>query len=349
MNLSTTHTALLIHNSLSLLFQTPSRLKPSGWIGHLPFAFWLIDASRPKTLVELGAHHGVSFCAFCQQAAKLNLNCQFYAIDSWQGDDQAGFYGNEVYEDLAAFVHKNYPSFAHLVRCQFDEAAPLFDDRSIDLLHIDGLHTKEAILHDFETWLPKVSDKGVVIFHDINARQPGFGGFAAWNDISVNYPHFAFDHAFGLGVLLTGINAPSDLKDLCDLEREQKEELKSFFANVGTMYQALHDIYFDYEQKLNKAWLERCDLQAQHNTHAKNLQATFEKEKKHLQVTFEEEKKHLHNHYQNILTEHQQAYESTQQRCLNLENALDGMRNSKSWKITAPLRLGARLFRKRSQ
>ena len=40
-----------------------------------------------------------------------------------------------------------------------------------------------------ETWLPKMSERGIILMHDINARIPGFTGFDAWRDIAAKYPH----------------------------------------------------------------------------------------------------------------------------------------------------------------
>jgi len=69
----------------------PDRLDgQSAWVGHLPFAFWIIDAVRPDQFVELGTHTGVSYCAFCQAIEKLDLSTVAYAIDTWEGDAHSG-------------------------------------------------------------------------------------------------------------------------------------------------------------------------------------------------------------------------------------------------------------------
>src|SRR4029453_4419543 len=80
----------------------PSRLSPSAWTGHVPFAMYLVDLLRPKILVELGTYYGVSYCAFCQAVSERGLSTLCYAIDNWEGDPQSGFYGPQVLADLKA-------------------------------------------------------------------------------------------------------------------------------------------------------------------------------------------------------------------------------------------------------
>jgi len=75
----------------------------------------------------------------------------------------ANHYKESVFLDLQRF-HRRYESFSVLYRMTFDQALANFPDASVDLLHIDGLHTYDAVKTDFETWRRKLSDRAVVLF-----------------------------------------------------------------------------------------------------------------------------------------------------------------------------------------
>ncbi|WP_128291924.1 class I SAM-dependent methyltransferase [Afifella aestuarii] len=197
------------------VFQVPERIGASGWLEHTPFAFWLIDKLRPERLVELGTHTGISFCAFNQAIKQLGTATACHAVDTWQGDQHAGYYGDNIYNELARYNEDRYGSFATLIRARFDEALAHFDDGAIDLLHIDGLHTYEAVAHDHKTWLPKVKEGGVILFHDTNVRRGDFGVHRYWAEIAEGAHAFEFLHGFGLGVLVKGEPRNEAMAALC--------------------------------------------------------------------------------------------------------------------------------------
>ena len=204
-----------------------------SWQEHIPFAFAVMQMLRPRIFVELGTHKGDSYLAFCQAVESLNLSTTCYAVDTWEGDGQAGYYENKIYDELKTYHDKLYARFSSLRRCYFDDAVCYFSDGSIDLLHIDGLHTYDAVKHDFECWLPKLSDRGIILFHDTNVRERDFGVWRLLGELSSKYPSFEFKHGHGLGVIAVGKIIPEPLK--CFFNKEQvPQHISEFFHFLGS-------------------------------------------------------------------------------------------------------------------
>ena len=226
-------------------FWPPRHVLESAWLEHAPFAFWLIGVLQPRILVELGTQTGFSYLAFCQAVRQLQLPTSCFAIDTWKGDDHAGHYGEEVFTALAATNEQNYSTFSRLIRGLFDDALPRFADGTIDLLHIDGRHAYADVLHDFQAWRPKLSDRAVVLFHDTNVREHDFGVWRLWAELGRQFPNFAFDHGHGLGILAVGHDIPAGLRDLVDADAEATTSIRAAYARLGATVSAQYR--FDVE------------------------------------------------------------------------------------------------------
>ncbi len=285
-----------------LLQEIPEFLSgTSAWEQHVPFALLLIDLVRPKTLVELGTHKGDSYLAFCQALSKLQIQCEAYAVDTWQGEEHAGLYEEEIYTTLNSYHAPRYGSFSTLMRLTFDGAARQLEHKKIDLLHIDGLHTYEAVKHDFETWLPLMSESGIVLFHDTQVRERGFGVYKLWDELCERHQHFEFLHGNGLGILAIGNQIPPEAAFLFNLSVEEQRALQLVFEHTGIL--------------VSQLWWARRERES------------FSRE-------VDASKKALNELRAGALSEK----EKLENQVREIENKLNRVFSSTSWRATEPLR-----------
>lgn len=213
----------------------PTYCPVTAWAEHGSFAMWLVKAFKPNCIVELGTHFGYSYFSMCQAVKEAQLPTKCFAVDTWVGDEHAKFYSESVFEGVR-LENRKYESFSTLLRKTFDKALADIEDGSIDLLHVDGRHFYEDVKHDFETWVPKLSDRAVVLFHDTMVRERGFGVYKYWDEISQKYPSFNFTHCHGLGVLAHGSQVAPCIQDLIACSRAQNGPglVEDFFEHLGS-------------------------------------------------------------------------------------------------------------------
>ncbi len=350
------------------LFWRPTRLgADSAWFGHVPFAHWVVGQLRPRSIVELGAHNGVSYAAFCEAVLRFRLDTRALAVDTWQGDRHAGFYGDEVFDDLSRFHDARYGGFSSLMRMTFDAALAYVPDGSVDLLHIDGRHHYEDVRHDFESWTPKLSPRAVVLFHDTNVREREFGVWRLWSELTRLHPSFEFLHGHGLGVLAVGAELDGTIAALCRLEdAEAVNSLRERFALLGerwiatrdlarlrqaasAIHQELQRVQGDLAQ--TKAWAATAQtevnrlfpayegLQETHRSVRANLaRARYDVAARERELSEARDAGEVLARARAELASSREAVMAMLTRAEAAESAVAAMRASRSWKVTAPLR-----------
>ena len=145
---------------------------PSAWgdgnvQGHVLFVDWLIEEMQPKVTVDLGIDYGYSLIAFAH-----NNPGKVYGIDGFEGDVWTG--ERNTYDQVSSYVTNLQLNNVTLIKGFFDDVVKTWDTK-IDILHIDGFHSYEAVKNDFEKWSGFVNSTGVILFHDTDSHDARFG------------------------------------------------------------------------------------------------------------------------------------------------------------------------------
>lgn len=168
------------------------------WWGHVDFAKWVANKFYEPTIVDLGVDYGLSTFSF----ALGNPLAKVTGIDSFEGDPHSGRRDTESF--CKEFKDKHNIKNVSFLKGYFDDYAPQWPEASIDVLHIDGLHTYEAVKLDFETWLPKVKRDGIILMHDTRCYREGFGVHDFF--LEIDMPKLNFSDYWGLGVVSRSAN-----------------------------------------------------------------------------------------------------------------------------------------------
>jgi cephalosporin hydroxylase len=164
----------------------------SAWTGHRVFAEWLVKNTKSDTIVELGVDYGYSTFVFAN--ALKGSNGTIYGIDYFEGDIHTG--NRNTYRDVMDLIQKNNVENIQIIKGDFTETSKSWN-KSIDILHIDGLHTYDAVKNDFKCWSKFVNNDGIILFHD--TAIPHFGIKDFFRELSGGYKLY-FTHSAGLGI-----------------------------------------------------------------------------------------------------------------------------------------------------
>lgn len=220
------------------------------WAGHKYFSYDLVRNLKPKKIVELGTHLGCSLFSLAQAAQDGRLKIQLDAIDTWLGDKHSSQYGENIFLRVTEIKKACYPKVnINLIRKTFDQAVKDYPDNSIDLLHIDGLHTYKAVKHDFETWFPKVQQNGIILLHDTDVREWGFGIYKLFNQIKKNFKTIEFTHSYGLGVIFKNPRAFIKLEKITP-SLKSHYSLKADKAQSEWNFKNQSILFEDYKKQL---------------------------------------------------------------------------------------------------
>jgi hypothetical protein len=263
------------------------------WPDYIPFAFTLVELLSPKIIVELGTQQGDFYLAFCQGVKTLNLSTHCFAYSTWE-DVQS-------YKKLKNYNDANFRTFSKLTRGPFSIVPSNFKSTSIDILHICGLNDPKKVVQDFESFLPFMSDEGVVLFDNINNMMP------LWRDLCTKYPNFELDYKKGLGLLVVRNKIPLGLASFIMRDRSSSAFSGVIFQSLDIRLLKLYQIRVlieDHTQNLK-------DLEI---TRAKTLKF-IKKINRNLSFIMEQTEIQLPESFENLRSEEKEIVE----KLLNLE------------------------------
>jgi hypothetical protein len=128
------------------------------------------DGSR---FVEVGTYLGRSLCSLGEVVERSGKRIDVIGVDTCRGSGPEGLRGKDYHAGAVAEGDGSFAGALHknVLDCGFGEtitliisdsinAARLFNDASLEWVHLDARHDYASVKADIEAWLPKVKAGG---------------------------------------------------------------------------------------------------------------------------------------------------------------------------------------------
>jgi hypothetical protein len=219
------------------LLWTPSYVRDDKILWHVPFLFWLLEATRPRLYVEIGVGEGVAYMAVCQALHRMRAHSQCYAVGQWRDAD-----GNvSVPERLAARNADLYEDFSTILTGGIEQSAQLVEDGSVDLMLVDLTQDPSVAGLVQETWLPKLSSTGILLLNGIGRDDSAIVDLVS--ALSSKSPTFQMPGGDGLLVVLPGRGSEEDMANIAALKPDDPAHklIVQMFTRLGAG--AYHEVH----------------------------------------------------------------------------------------------------------
>lgn len=184
----------------------------------------LVEALRPKLVVDLGAGDATSFFTYCQSMHDHDVDGVCYAIDVWEGAE--GKHPLAAFDAINDHGRKFYPGLYYLVKMVPHDARRHFAEESIDLLRVNGARPDVIAGADVEAWYRRVRPGGVIAWHGAGTEPK------LWSLIASRCPNVTFRGAGALGVALKPGQEPHGELLRLLFQDDEGAALEHFYAHV---------------------------------------------------------------------------------------------------------------------
>jgi hypothetical protein len=147
----------------SLRYFEPMRVLPGATLDFTSLEYDLIEALRPRLLVDLGAGDAQSFFTFCQSMRDHDIDGFAYAVDEWRDDAAKHAQDPTRYEAINKFAHGELRGSAYLLEMSATAVKMHFDAGAVDFLRLDLRRHREPAEALFDTWLARVAPGGILL------------------------------------------------------------------------------------------------------------------------------------------------------------------------------------------